>query len=92
LVATEQPEIREQQERCRPLEPEEDAPWPLSEEAEENAKPGQTARAIDRALCPDAPCCVTELQEAGRDRKGQDLFVVALSGVVFLWLHYRTTT
>jgi hypothetical protein len=61
-------------------EPEEDAPWPLSAEAEEDAKVAQTARAIDRALCPDSPCCVTELQEAGRDRKGQDLFVVALSG------------
>lgn len=61
-------------------EPEEDAPWPLSEQAEQNVKVGQTARAIDRVLCPDSPCCVTELQEAGRDKKGQDLFVVALSG------------
>jgi uncharacterized protein YndB with AHSA1/START domain len=61
-------------------EPEEDAPWPVSAEAEEQAAVAANARAIDRALCPETRCCVTELMEAGRDRKGADLFVVGLHG------------
>lgn len=55
-------------------------PIDAADERAVRAAVAKTARAIERVLCAEAPCCVTGLDEMGADHKGQELFVAELDG------------